>query len=512
MRPPRCGRVYLIGAGPGDPGLLTLRGKDCLCRADVVIYDHLVNERLLEWVKPGAQRFYVGKERDRHTLSQVAINRAMVRWAKQGKVVARLKGGDPFLFGRGGEEAECLVGQRIPFEVVPGVTSAVAAPAYAGIPLTHRRMTSMVTIVTGHEQERGRQVSAEEDPGRPVEWARISHSSTLVILMGMHQLAGIVERLKKLNWPAETPVALIRWGTWPQQQTLTGTLGDIIEQMQRVRFQAPATIVIGEVAGLRRRLHWFEKRPLYGRRIVITRSREQASGLAHLLEEAGAEVLQCPTIHLIPPQSYTPLHRALRRLHEYDWLIFSSANAVDVFADQWRRLRLPDVIWDRVQTCVIGPKTAQAVAAQGWPVSRVAKQYQAEAMLPELGALQGKRILLPRATVARDLLPAALRRRGATVDIVPVYRTVPDGRGLSAVKRRLLTGAVDCVTFTASSTVTNLLHRFSLAQRRRIFTRTKAASIGPVTSATLRAHGVRPAIEAKHATIESLAAAIQERL
>ncbi|MBI3291263.1 MAG: uroporphyrinogen-III C-methyltransferase [Elusimicrobia bacterium] len=503
------GKVYLVGAGPGDPGLLTLRGKDILGRADVVLYDYLVNQRVLEWARPEAHLVCVGKERGRHTRSQAEINRLLVRSSQAGKVVARLKGGDPFLFGRGGEEAESLAAHGVPFEVVPGVTSAIAAPAYAGIPLTHRRLTSMVTIVTGHEAE-GPALSGAEGP--PVEWARISRSSTLVILMGMGQLSTIVERLKKLNWAIETPVAIIRWGTWLHQETLTGTLRDIVLKAQRAGFQPPATIIIGRVAGMHRRLRWFEKKPLFGRRIVVTRAREQASGFARLLEEAGAEVIQFPTIRLAPPPSYAPLDRTLRRLSEYDWMIFTSANGVQVFADRWRRIKPPTSVWNRVQTCAIGPKTAQAMASQGWPVTRVAKEYQAEMILPELGSVRGKRVLLPRASVARDLLPKELRRRGAHVEVIPLYRTEPDGMGLALVKPQLLGGSVDCVTFTASSTVTNFLKWYTPAERRRVFARTKAASIGPITSATLRAHGIRPAIEAKQATIESLAAAIQEKL
>lgn len=492
------GIVYLIGAGPGDPGLLTVRGQACLGRADVVIYDHLVNPRLLDWTKAGARQIYAGKRQGRQTLRQMTINRTMVRWAKAGKIVARLKGGDPFVFGRGGEEAEYLVSQRIPFEVIPGVTSAIAAPAYAGIPVTHRRLTSMVTIVAGHEQDH------DGLAGQPVEWARIARSSTLVILMGTGHLQAIIERLQKLSWQERTPIALIRWGTCPTQETLVGTLGDIVVKAERARFQPPATIVIGQVVRLKERLSWFERRPLYGRRIVVTRAREQASELVRLLEEAGAEVIQFPMIRFAPVPSYAPLDRALRRLAEYDWVLLTSVNGVAVVAERWRRVRGSLTAWRHVQTCAIGPQTAQAIAAQGWPVARVAQTYQAEAILPELGDVQGKRILFPRAAVARDLLPQELRRQGAHVDVLPIYRTEPDGAGLAEVKPQLLGGAIDCITFTSSSTAINFLQRFTATERQRIFARTKAASIGPITSATLRAYGIRPSIEAKQATIESL--------
>ena len=493
------GKVYLIGAGPGDPGLVTLRGRECLQRADIVVYDALVNPQILDGAKPSAPKIYVGKQGKQHAKEQSEINDILVRQAQRGRLVARLKGGDPFLFGRGGEEAAFLYDHDIPFEVVPGVSSASGVSAYSGIPLTDRHLGSMVTMVTGHE-------SGEKDGG--VEWSRISRKSTLVIFMGLEQLPVITERLLRLNWDEHLPAAIIRWGSTYHQELVEGTLGDIAGKATKMGLTSPVLIIIGRVVALRKKLRWFDTKPLFGKTIVITRPLDQAPEFARLLEEQGAEVVAFPTIQILPPKSWEPLDRALRQVAQYDWLLFTSVNGVRGFLERMKALAMDIRDLRGVRLGAIGPKTSAQLTQHGLRVDAFPEEYRAEALAETLGTVKGKKILIARAEEARDVLPKTLEENGAEVTVATVYRTAKTRRALSGLKKRLLTGDVDVITFTSSSTVDGLMQHFDSRERRKLFEQTKAAVIGPITAETLRNYGVRPAIRASRYTIESLARAI----
>jgi len=494
------GKVYLIGAGPGDPGLLTLKGKRCLEEADVVVYDYLANPRLLRYVRPDAELIYVGKQAGRHTLPQEEIGRLLVERAALGMVVARLKGGDPFIFGRGGEEAEDLVAARIPFEVVPGVTAAVAAPAYAGIPLTHRDFTSTVAFVTGHE-----------DPTKDatsIAWDRIATGiGTLVFFMGVGQLPEIAAKLMAHGRSPDTPAALIRWGTRAEQQVVTGTLADLPERCRGMR--PPALIVVGEVVTLREKLRWFESMPLAGKRILITRAREQASTFAAVLEAAGAEVVEFPTITIVPPDSFAPLDAAIRQLRKYQWIIFTSSNGVRFF---WERLQQAgrDVReLHGITICAIGPATAAALSALGIQADLVPAEFKAEALVEAIGVdgIRGTRVLLPRAAEAREVLPKELARRGAEVDVVPAYRTVRSAPEAEPVRAMLRDGNIHAVTFTSSSTVKHFLELVG-GEARHLLRGVVVASIGPITADTAARHGIASDVVPEKYTIPALADAL----
>jgi len=495
--------VYLIGAGPGDPGLLTLKGKQCLEAADVVVYDYLANEALLAHARPEAERIYVGKRGGDHTLPQDQIAALLVEHARAGKVVARLKGGDPFIFGRGGEEAEDLQSAGVPFEVVPGVTSAIAAPAYAGIPLTHRDFTSSVAFITGHE-----------DPDKPrsdIAWDKLATGvGTLVFLMGVGNLPEIVTQLTAHGRSPETPVALIRWGTRTDQETVTGTLHDIVDRVVAAKLRPPAIIVVGEVVSLRARLGWFETKPLFGRRIVVTRSREQASVLTELLHADGAEVFEFPAIEIVPPESWEPLDAALRQITEYRWIIFTSANGVRFF---WERLAATERdarSLARARIVAIGPATAEALRSHGIEADLVPAEFKAEGILAALAGepMGGARILIPRAEAARDVLPAELERQGATVDVVPAYRTVRSTREAKTLREHLKAKQIHAVTFTSSSTVTNFCRALGEADLPALLDGVTIACIGPITAATAREHHLTPHITCAEYTIPALAAAL----
>ncbi len=502
------GKVYLIGAGPGDPGLFTLKGKRCLEEADVVVYDYLANPRLLRHAKPDAELIYVGKQAGKHTLPQEEIGRLLVARAREGKVVARLKGGDPFIFGRGGEEAEEVAAARIPFEVVPGVTAAVAAPAYAGIPLTHRDLTSTVAFITGHEDPTKDETS--------IAWDKIATGiGTLVFFMGVGQLVEIVGKLTGNGRSPATPAAVIRWGTRAEQEVVAGTLADLPEKCRGMK--PPALIVVGEVVALRERLRWFEDMPLSGRRILITRAREQASGFARVLEAAGAEVVEFPTITFAPPESWAPLDAAIGRLREYQWVIFTSANGVRFF---WERLQAAGRDardFSGITVCAIGPATAAALQARGLRADVVPAEFKAEALVEAIDAvsdaehIRGSRILLVRATEAREVIPEELAQRGARVDVVPAYRTVrsaPDTEGLRAMLRE---GRVHAVTFTSSSTVKHFLGLVG-DEAGTLLKGVVVASIGPITAEAAARHGIVSHIVPENYTIPALADALIKHL
>ncbi|HEY8368535.1 MAG TPA: uroporphyrinogen-III C-methyltransferase [Thermodesulfobacteriota bacterium] len=502
--------VYLVGAGPGDPGLLTLRGAECLARADVVVYDYLANPALLDRARSDAERLYVGKQGGRPSMSQDEINRILVERARAGRIVCRLKGGDPFVFGRGGEEALALEAAGVPFEVVPGVTSAVGATAYAGIPLTHRDLVSTVTFVTGHE-----------DPDKAesaIDWAGLARGGTLVFFMGVKTLPDIVARLVAHGRSPETPAAVIRWGTTPEQETVVGTLADIVERTRARGITPPALTVVGEVVRLRERIAWFERRPLFGRRILVTRAREQASVFAEGLRQAGAVPVEFPTIEIRPPDSWAELDAALDRLAGYDWVVFTSANAV-----RFVLLRLRDSGRDvralgRARLCAIGPATAEALERLGLKVDVVPPEYRAEAVVAALAAaegpdgLRGRRVLVPRARDAREVVPTALAERGAEVDVVTAYRNVlPDRSAAAGVRGLLEAGRIDAVTFTSASTVRNLVEMLGREAAPALLAGTVVAAIGPLTAEAAAAAGVRVDLVPEAATIPALTRALVAR-
>jgi uroporphyrinogen III methyltransferase / synthase len=487
----RAGTVYLIGAGPGDPELLTLKGRRILERADCVLFDHLAPAALLELAPASAERLYVGKKKSDHAYSQEEIGAMLVERARRGLTVVRLKGGDPYLFGRGGEEAEDLAAAGIPFEVVPGVTTPVGIAAYTGVPLTHREHTSAVTFVTGHAVD-------------AIDWDRVGHAETLVIFMGLTTFAQIARELIARGRSPETPAMAVRWATRPDQETVAGTLATLPALLAEHAMKPPATIVVGEVVRLREKLDWFERLPLFGRRIVVTRARGQADAFSQRLRELGAEPLEVPTIEICPAADYAPLDRALSALETYDWLIFTSANGVRHFVERLDRSPA-DLRALRAKICAIGPATRAAVEALHLKVDLMGKEYVAEGLLAAFAPfdLAGKRVLLPRAAVARDLVPTELARRGATVDVVEAYRTVlPEDAGAriqEGFRRR-----PDCVTFTSSSTV----RHFVEAAGAEILRGVPVATIGPVTTATARELGVEVAAQAEVFTIDGLLQAV----
>ncbi|MDO8688725.1 MAG: uroporphyrinogen-III C-methyltransferase [Dehalococcoidia bacterium] len=509
------GIVYLVGAGPGDPGLITVKGLECIRRADVIVHDRLASPQLLQEARPDAEKIYVGKASSRHAMRQDDINRLLVDLASQGKTVCRLKGGDPYVFGRGGEEAETLVEAGIPFQEVPGVTSAIAAPAYAGIPVTHRDFTSGVAIFTGHEDPNKTESS--------IAWDKIATGvGTLVFVMGMENLPRIVEKLQANGRAPQTPVGLVRWGTLPRQQVLTGTLADIVDKAREASFSAPVIIIVGEVVTLRERLRWFDNRPLSGKRVLVTRTREQARHLSALLREQGAEPVECPTIKIEPLEDSAALDHALSSLSGYDWVVFTSVHGVRSVLDRLRSLGQDPAVLGASKLAAIGPSTAKELTNSGLSVAYQPKEYVAEAIVEGLDPVSGKRILLPRADIAREALAIGLRDRGALVDEVDAYRTVPAASEAELVRRLLASGEIDVVTFTSSSTVRSfvaLLEQGMSNEEQGTGTRERALSllegvkvacIGPITSKTARELGLQVDIEASEYTIPGLVEALVE--
>ncbi|HHW06965.1 MAG TPA: uroporphyrinogen-III C-methyltransferase [Clostridia bacterium] len=497
------GYVYLVGAGPGDPGLLTLKGREAIAKADVIVYDRLVHPAILEHAGPAAELIYVGKSPERHTLKQEEINELLKDKALEGKVVTRVKGGDPFVFGRGGEEAEVLAEHGIPFEIVPGITSAVAVPAYAGIPVTHRDCTSTIGIITGNEDP------AKEESS--IDWAKLATGlGTLVFLMGMANLPKIVDRLLAHGRDGSTPVALIRWGTRPEQETLTGTLADIVEKARAANFSNPAIIIVGEVVKLREKLMWFEKQPLFGRRVVVTRAREQASALSSALKELGAAVMECPTIEIESPLDWAPVDAAIHALEGYQWVIFTSVNGVKSFFQRLLSLGYDVRKLYGIKICAIGPKTREALEKYALRVEYMPEEYVAEAIIEGLKdkIRPGEKVLLPRADIARKVLAEALRELGGQVTEVTVYRTVKSTRGREALLEALRDKKVDIVTFTSSSTVRNFVELLPPEERERLLEGVKLVSIGPITTKTAEDLGLRVDVTAREYTVNGLVQAI----
>jgi uroporphyrinogen III methyltransferase/synthase len=487
------GKVYLIGAGPGDPELLTCKGRRILEQAGAILFDHLAPAALLDLAPPSAERIYVGKKKSDHAFTQEEICAMLIERARRGLTVVRLKGGDPYIFGRGGEEAETLADAGIPFETVPGVTSPLGIAAYSGVPLTHRGRSTSVSFVTGHSAD-------------AVDWKTVGQADTLVIFMGMFAFADIARELIASGRSPETPAIAVRWGTRPDQESIEGTLASLPRLIAEGGMKPPATIVVGEVVRLRAKLNWFERLPLFGRRIVNTRPKGQADALTSRLKALGAEVIEMPTISIQPAADYGPLDRALGELESYDWLIFTSANGVRFFLERLDASAV-DLRAMRAKICAIGPATRAAIEALHLKVDLMGREYVAEGLLEAFSAydLAGRRVLLPRAAVARDLVPVELARRGAQIDVVEAYRTIPP-EDAAAHAAEIFGGGrkPDCITFTSSSTVQN----FVAVAGSDALAGVKVASIGPVTTATARRVGIAVDTEARMFTVDGLVDAV----
>ena len=498
------GRVYLVGAGPGALGLATLRAHELIEQADVLIYDYLCNPEMLRWARADAEIIYAGKSASAHTLTQDEINALLVARARAGKQVVRLKGGDPYVFGRGGEEAQALGHAGVPFEVVPGVTSAIAAPAYAGIPVTHRDVASMVTFVTGHE-----------DPTKPessIDWRQLAQlRGTRIFLMGVERLREITQRLIAEGADPATPAALVRWGSTPRQESLEGTLATVADLVEKQGFKAPAITIVGDVVKLRSELNWFEKLPLFGQRVVVTRTRRQASTLTNRLAQLGADVLEIPTIRIVPiPLGTVERSRMESFSTHFDWLVFTSPNAVDLFfheffADKKRDSR--DL--KSVRIAAVGPATAHKLDKLHLRADLQPEVFTAEKLAEcfSMENVAGKRFCLPHGRLADPLLANHLRGAGGAVEEWLLYDTVPEQEDLTGARARFLREGAHWITFTSSSTA-EYWHALQL-QPAAGTPKPKAVSMGPVTSATLRKLGYEIAAEAPSSTLDSLVATIQ---
>lgn len=498
------GKVYLVGAGPGDPGLLTLKGRDCLAQADVVIYDYLANPLLLGHASESAERIYVGKVRGNHHLPQEQTNALLAEKAAAGLQVVRLKGGDPYIFGRGGEEAAYLKERDIPFEVVPGVTAGFAAAAYAGIPLTHRDVTTSLALLTGHERPE-RKLSS-------LDWEKLATGlGTLIFYMGMANLKQISEQLIKHGRAADTPVAVVQWATLPRQRTLVGTLETIVDDIAREGLEPPAVIIIGEVVKYREELRWYDNLPLFGKRFLITRPRVQAAPFVKLLQQQGAETICIPTIEIVPPEDLAPLDQALQELSGFDSLILTSVNGVAAFFERLAAQQLDLRSLAGVQLIAVGPKTAQALEQRGLRPDLIPARYQAEGLVEELleQGVKGRRILYPRAEIARTLIIDKLGEAGAEVVAPVAYRTIrPTGKE-EMIRHLLDAGELDAVCFSSSSTFDNLVAMFG-DELSELQGRAEFFSIGPLTSKTIRKHGFEVALEPEKWTLDDLVSAMVE--
>jgi uroporphyrinogen III methyltransferase/synthase len=499
----KTGKVYLVGAGPGDPGLITQKGLDCLAKADVIICDHLVDKQVLQWAPAGIEIVYAGKTPSKHTKEQVDINRLLVDKANEGKIVVRLKGGDPFIFGRGGEEAAVLADNGIPFEIVPGISSATAVPAYAGIPVTHRGLSSSFAVITGHE-----------DPDKEkssINWEKLATATdTLVFLMGMRNLPEIVGKLIEHGRRPDTPAAVINNGTQPEQRTVTGTLQDIVDKVTEAALSSPAVIVVGDVVRLRDKLGWFDNQPLFGRNILVTRAQHQAATLSRLLYEHGARPVELPLIDIQLILDTAELDSAISNLNQYQWIVFTSVNGVELFFKQLHTLKQDARALHGVKICVIGPATAEAVESKGLVPDCCPAVFTSQGIIDALKQwnIAGQRFLLPRADIADRQLNEDLARLGAEVHEVSVYKTVAPSGAQSRLKEVLSSNAIDVIALTSSSTVQNLL---AAVQNEHIsLSNVKIACIGPKTADTVTAAGLKVDIIAREHTMPGLVAAMEQ--
>jgi len=499
------GMVYLVGAGPGSPDLITVKGKECLQKADVIVYDYLASESLLSLAGKGAETIYAGKKSGRHFMSQEEINNLLVERANKGLTVVRLKGGDPFIFGRGGEEAMEFSRAGITFEIVPGVTSAIAVPAYAGIPLTHRDCSSTVCFITGHE-----------DPIKEVSninWDALTKSSgTLVFLMGIGNLAEIAGKLIDNGRPSDSPVVVIGNGTMPNQRTITGTLANISKKVKEADLAPPGVIVVGDVVSLREHLNWFESKPLFGKRILVTRPEDQTAGFIRALSELGGQCLLFPTIKIIPPVSWKELDRAIEGVSRYDWILFTGVNGVKYFFGRLDAAEKDARHLNGIKIGAIGPKTAAALMDRGISPDLIPDTYRAEEIVEALKgyALNGKRVLLPRPAIARDYIPEELKGLGALVDEVEAYQTVQPEYSQDQLDKLFKDGQIDMITFTSPSSVTNFL---ALLKGKPIYEEiynVGVACIGPVTAQRAKEVGLKVAVAPDEYTVDALTTAIAE--
>lgn len=500
-----AGKVYLVGAGPGDARLITVKGLQCLEKGDVVVYDRLANPSLLRKMKRGAEKIYVGKLPDRHTMKQEEINQLLVDLALTGKTVVRLKGGDPTIFGRVGEEAELLRKHGIPYEIVPGITAAISVPAYAGIPVTHRDMASSLSIITGHE--------SPEKLDKSINWEKVTNATgTLIFMMGVAKIGYISRQLITYGRSPDTPIALVRWGTRAEQETLTGTLEDIERKVHEANFQPPAVIVVGDVVMQREHLKWAESLPLFGKRILVTRARSQASELAAQIEDLGGEPYEFPVIDIQLPQDEKQIahtNMALSRLESYDWVFFTSVNGVEYFFTHLEKLGQDIRSLHRARIAAVGPATKEALRFRGIAAEELPGQFQAEGMFEAYGneMFAGQQVLLPRGDLGRDFLPEVLREKGLTVTDAVVYENVPANEDDDELLKLIEEGGIHVVTFTSSSTVKNLvaaLKGMGLADPVQALSGAMIACIGPLTAQTARDVGFNIDIMAEESTINSL--------
>lgn len=495
------GRCYLVGAGPGDLGLTTLRAKQLIERAEVVVYDYLCNPEFLRWAPEKAEIIYAGKKAGAHTLRQEEINNLLVEKTRAGLEVVRLKGGDPFLFGRGGEEALALARAKLAFEVVPGVTSAIAAPAYAGIPVTHRGVTSHVTFFTGHEDP--------EKTESAIDFSALAKlGGTQVMLMGVERIDAIVRQMKENGVREDLPVALVRWGTTGRQAVVRGTLENIGQRVAEENFEPPAVAIFGDVVSLGKELDWRALLPLGGKRIVVTRTRKQAGALSTRLRDLGADVIELPTIRIEPPSDLRAFAELVQDCHGYDWIVFTSPNGVSAFFEMFYKLYDDARDIGGARIAAIGPATAQRVRDFHLKVDLMPNEAVAEAVVREFkaqGDIENLRILIARAEEARDLLPKELSALGAIVDVAFAYRTIAETDDRTGARTRLAEKGADMITFTSSSTVENFL-ALGLPWPQGML----VASIGPITSRTARDRGLTIAVEAPQHDVPGLVEAIRK--
>ncbi len=497
-----CGKVYLVGAGPGDAALITVRGAELLGRADVVVYDHLVSQRLLRRVRPTAKCVYAGKQAGQATLSQEAINALLAAEAKAGKTVVRLKGGDPLIFGRGGEEALALAAAGVDFEIIPGVTAAAAAGACAGVPLTHRGLSSCVGLVTGHE--------GPSKESSDLDWAAVAAwPGTLVFYMGVANIEAICRRLTEAGMDGQTPAAAVRWAGTARQQVLTATVGDLPARARAADLRPPAVVIVGRVVDMREQLAWFERRPLFGQRIIVTRPAGQAGELSARLAELGAEPIECPTIAIAPPTDPGPLTQAIEQLSSFAWIAFMSVHAVDAVLAALARAGADSRALAGVKLCCIGPATADRLARAGLRADLVPPQFTSESLanaLAQAADLSDASVLCPRSDIAPPDLPDALAGRGAKVTTVTAYRTRTDTSCAAELRCLLEADQAEWITFTSASTVAGAIEAVGAGMLRG--RRVRLASIGPATSRALVSVGLAADVEAAEHTIDGLVAAI----
>ena len=495
--------MFLVGAGPGDPGLMTIKGLDCLRQADVIVYDRLLDQCLLEVANPRSKRIYVGKSSGYHSIEQDEINQLLIEKAQQGKKVVRLKGGDPFVLGRGGEEAEALALRQIPFEIIPGITSAVAVPAYAGIPVTHRGLSSSFTVVTGHRAV-GRH--------RPkIDWEKLgADTDTLIFLMGVGNLDYLIKKLIKAGKSPSTPVAIIERGTSHRQRTLVGTLENIVSQLKQEGLQSPAVVVIGKVVKLRKNLRWFDIHPLFGKRILVTRAKHQAKQLSQSLLRYGALPVELPGIKIQSLSDPSEMDKAISNLRGYQWIVFTSVNGVSAFFQRLNELNFDSRWLYGLKIGAIGPATARALGDKGLIADCIPKRYTTKGLLAELTQrdIAGKKVLLPRADIASKELTEGIQRLGAKSHEVTAYRTIRYATGIAKAKELLLKGEIDIILFTSPSTVNNLLGAFR--GDRMALEKALIVCIGPQTASAVKKAGLIPKIVARKHTIPGILEAMEK--